>query len=156
MYVCPPCLLFHNVVKFYLKSPNLIWNRQIRFEIAKLDLILHWNSHGFLVLQGFLPKNNLIMQTSWLYKIPKFKWDFRKVFNPLCVWYEDDGCRRPAGRQISLNYFSTYAQWEFGVTSFQFGWIQLILEMFGTSPNLRTNNLGNYLLVSIVWIEVKI
>ena len=83
------------------------------------------------------------MKTS-LYKIPKFNLDFRKVFNPLCVWYEDDGCRRPAGRQISLNYFSTYAQWEFGVTSFQFGWIQLILEMFGTSPNLRTNNLGNH------------
>ena len=58
------------------------------------------------------------MKTS-LYKIPKFNLDFRKVFNPLCVWYEDDGCRRPAGRQISLNYFSTYAQWEFGVTSFQ-------------------------------------
>ena len=77
------------------------------------------------------------MKTS-LYKIPKFNLDFRKVFNPLCVWYEDDGCRRPAGRQISLNYFSTYAQWEFGVTSFQFAWIQLILVMFGT------NNLGDY------------
>ena len=29
------------------------------------------------------------------------------------VLYED-GCRHPAGRQISLNYFSTYARWEFG------------------------------------------
>ena len=129
--MCPPCLLFHNVVKFNLKSPYLIWNHQTRFAIA---LKFSW-LYGFTSFPFWK-----IMKTS-LYKIPKFNLDFRKVFNPLCVWYEDDGCRRPAGRQISLNYFSTYAQWEFGVTSFQFGWIQLILVMFGTSPNLRINNL---------------
>ena len=118
--------IWFEIVKFDLKSSNSTLNRQIRFEIAKLDLILHWNSHGFMVLQGFLSKKNL-NNANLIIKIPKFKWSIKKVFNPLCVWYEEDGCRRPAGRQISLNYFSTYAQWEFGVTSFQFGWIQLIL-----------------------------
>ena len=128
---------------------NSIWNRQIRLEIVKFDLKSPnsiWYCTEILMALWFYKVSFLkkLNNANLIIKIPKFKWNFKKVFNPLCVWYEEDGCRRPAGRQISLNYFSTYAQWEFGVTSFQFGWIQLILVMFGTSPNLRTNNLGNH------------
>ena len=125
--------ILSEIAKFDFKSSNSIWNRQIRFEIVKFDLKSPnsiWYCTEILMALWFYKVSFLkkLNNANLIIKIPKFKWNFKKVFDPFCVWYEEDGCRRPAGRQISLNYFSTYAQWEFGVTSFQFGWIQLILK----------------------------
>ena len=149
--MCPPCLLFHNVFKFYLKSPNLIWNRQIRFEIVKFDLKSPnsiWYCTEILMALWFYKvsflKKTLIMQT-WLWKFQNSNETLKKFLTHYVF-----GMKKTAAAALPEGkyHWTTFPHMHSGNSGWHlfslvgFNWFYVV--MFGTSPNLRTNNLGNY------------